>query len=233
MAGSGILWLKVSPALLHTYETNALGTLHIRNKKIAVPEIIYCINWEMSEYTSFLRINEIIFSCITTFSENCFTSVLLGVDQHLSPVNRYSSPGPLDYILPFLCILWFCLRNNIFDVTPEVFYWIRVWRLYWPLYNVTLVGLEPRFCCLLVCFLEHPFPGHFLFSIKQHDLFKYPDVFKLIHVHWYVINRSRTRVWETSPCHDTCTTMLHCLHSALTVTLIQYLWIIWQTVCGP
>ena len=36
--------------------------------------------------------------------------------------------------------------------------------------------------------LKHPFQGHFLFSIRQHDLFKYSDVLKLIHDLWYVIS---------------------------------------------
>jgi len=163
---------------------------------------------------------QLIFSCITTVSENCLTSVLHGVDQLLAPVNRYFRPGRLDYIPQFLCISWFCLRNSIFDVTPQVFYWIKVRGLGWPLHNVNLVGLEPRCCSLtgvfgVVVLLRNTFQGHFLFGIRQHDLFKYFDVFKLIHDPWYAINRPDTIVWETSPYHDACATMLHCLHSVL------------------
>ena len=62
-----------------------------------------------------------------------------------------------------------------------------------------------------VVLLKHPFQGHFLFSIRQHDLFKYFDVSKLIHDPWYAINRPDTIVREKSPYHDACTTMLHCL----------------------
>ena len=44
---------------------------------------IYFINWNLLEDFAFLWITELIFSCITTVSENCFTSVLLGVNQLL------------------------------------------------------------------------------------------------------------------------------------------------------
>ncbi len=106
----------------------------------------------------------------------------------------------------FLCISWFCLRNGMFEVTPQVFYWMKVWRLGWPLHNINLVGLEPRCCSLtgvfrVVVLLKHPFPGHFLFGIRQHNLFKYFNVLKLIHDLWNAINRPNT-VWETSPYHD-------------------------------
>ncbi len=191
-------------------------------KKIAVSAFvftksnIYCINRKMLEDLAFLWMTELTFSCIAMVSENCFTSVLHGV-WHL--VNRYSSPGQLHYILQFLCISWFCLRNSIFDVTPQVFYWIKVWRLSWPLHNVNLVGLEPRCCSLtgvfgVVVLLEHPFPGHFLFGIRQNNLFKYLNVLKLIHDPWNAINTPNV-VWETSPYHDACATMLHCLNSVL------------------
>ncbi|KAK3549380.1 hypothetical protein QTP86_001245 [Hemibagrus guttatus] len=70
------------------------------------------------------------------------------VHQLLALVNRYSSPGRLHYTPQFLSISWFCLRNRIFDVTLQVFYWIKVWGLGWPLHNVNLVGLEPRCCSL-------------------------------------------------------------------------------------
>ena len=43
--------------------------------------------------SAFLWITKLIFSCISTVSENRFTSVLRGVDQLLASVNRYSSPG--------------------------------------------------------------------------------------------------------------------------------------------
>ncbi len=166
-------------------------------------------------------------------SENCFTSVLHGVDQLLAPVNRYSSPGRLHYRPQFLSTSWFCIRNSIFDVTPQVFYWIKVRSLGWPLHNVNLVGLEPRYCSLtgvfgVIVLLKHPFQGHFLFSIRQHDLFKYLNVLKLIHDPWNAINRPNTVVWETSPYHDACATMLQC-----TVAWIQCLGVVWQTVCGP
>lgn len=74
-------------------------------KKIAVSACfftksnIYCINWKMLEDLDFLWITELIFRCVARVSENCFTSVLHGVDQLLAPVNRSSSPTWLHYRL--------------------------------------------------------------------------------------------------------------------------------------
>ena len=87
--------------------------------------------------------------------------------------------------------------------------------------------LEPR-CCLLTCvfgvvvLLKHPFQGHFLIGIWQHNLFKYFEVFKLIHDPWSTINRPNTVVWKTSPYHDS-------LSSQCTMAWIQYLGVIWHT----
>ncbi len=150
-------------------------------------------------------------------------------------VNRFSSPGRLHYIPQFLCISWFCLRNSIFEVTPQVFYWIKVWRLGWPLHNVNRVGLEPRCCSLcvfgIVVLLKHPFQGHFFFSIRQHKLFKYFNVLKLIHDPWNAINRPTT--WYEKPPHimmlaPPCFTVFvfggrltNCLDPKITILLYQ------------
>ncbi len=49
-----------------------------------------------------------------------------------------------------------------FPLLIKVFYWIKVWRLGWPLHNVNLIGLEPRCCSLtgvtgVVVLLKHLF----------------------------------------------------------------------------
>lgn len=62
---------------------------------------------------------------------------------------------------------------------------------------------------------QQPFEGNFLFGIGQHNLFKYFDVFKLIHNTWNTISSPNTVVWKTSPYQDFCTIMLHSLHSVL------------------
>ncbi len=105
---------------------------------------IYCINRKMLDDLDFLWMTELTFSC----SHGFWKLLHICVAWSLAPVNRYSSPGQLHYIPQFLCISWFCLRNSLFDVTPQVFYWIKDSRLGWPLHNVNLVGLEPRCCSL-------------------------------------------------------------------------------------
>ena len=124
----------------------------------------------MLEDLAFLWVTELIISCITTVFENCFTYVLHVINQ--LQAFRYSSPGWLDYIPQFLCISWFCRINSISYVTRLSM--IKVWGLCWQLHNVNL-GLEPRCSLLTYVFgvavlLKHPFQGHFLFSIRQHDL---------------------------------------------------------------
>ena len=62
------------------------------------------------------------------------------------------------------------------------------------LHNVNLVGLDTGYCSLtgvfgVVALLKHPFQGHFLLDIRQHDLFKYLDVFP-----WYVMSGPGTTV---------------------------------------
>lgn len=119
----------------------------------------------------------------------------------------------------FIYISWCCFRHSIFDVTLQVLDWIKVRGLGWPLHNINFVGLEPRFCSFtsvfgLIVLLKHPFQGHVLFSIRQHDLFKYFDTCKLIHDPWYAINRPNTIVGET--CISWCLHHhLHCLHCVL------------------
>ena len=64
----------------------------------------------------------------------------------------------------------------------------------WPLHYLNPLCLEPRCCSLTDVFgivihlLKQPFQGHFLFGIRQHNLFKNFDV---------------------------CATMLHCLISVM------------------
>lgn len=65
--------------------------------------------------------------------ENGFTSVL-SVDQLLIAVNRHSSPGKSIYIPQ---LIWCCLRNNIFDITPHLFSWFKVWD--WAVHAMKLI----------------------------------------------------------------------------------------------
>ena len=95
--------------------------------------------------------HKLIFSCITTVSDSCFTSVVHGVDQLLAPVSRCCSPGQLYYVPQFLCISWFCLMSSIFYVSPLVFYGTKLRGLCWQLHDLNSVCVEPWFCRLLVC----------------------------------------------------------------------------------
>lgn len=89
----------------------------------------------------------------------------------------------------------------------------------WAGHSITLILLvwNHEFTSVfgVIVLLKQPFQGHVLFSIGQHDLFKYFNICKLIHDPWYAINRPNTIVGETCPYHDACTTMLHCLHCVL------------------
>ena len=133
---------------------------------------------------------------MTTVFYNCFTSVWHGVNQLVAPFSCYSTPRFSNNIAQFIYISWFCFRNSIFNITPQVLDWIKVWGLDWPLHNINFVGLERIFGLFtsvfgVIVLLKHPFQVHVLFSIRQHDLFKYFDMCKLIHDPWYaaIINR--------------------------------------------
>ena len=56
---------------------------------------------------------------------------------------------------------------------------------------------------------------HFRGISSSINLFKYFDALKLIHDPWYRINRPNTVVWKTSPYHDFCAIMLHCIYTVL------------------
>ncbi|CAJ0960801.1 unnamed protein product, partial [Ranitomeya imitator] len=88
----------------------------------------------------------------STVFENCFTSMLHGVNHLLAIVTCYPSPGCSDYIPQCFAICWLCLRNGIFDVTRQVFYRIKVRGLGWTLHNLKFVG--PGTKILLVYFLR-------------------------------------------------------------------------------
>ena len=182
---------------------------------------IFCINWKkMLEDVAFLGISELLSYCITTVSENWFTSVLHRVDQ--LPAKDNSTPFHRSSASPD-----FCLRNSIPDITPQVSCWIKVLGLGWTLHDVNLVGLEPRWWLLtgvfwVVFLLKKPMSR--AFPLLQRDLLKYFDVSKLIHDPWCVINRPDSIIWETSPYHDAPTThfwmtSLIELYTAITVKI--------------
>lgn len=79
--------------------------------------------------------------------ENGFTSVL-SVDQLLIAVNRHSSPGKSIYIPQ---LIWCCLRNNIFDITPHLFSWFKVWDWAVHAMKLILVVWNQDAVCFLVC----------------------------------------------------------------------------------
>ncbi len=93
---------------------------------------IYCINRKLLEDLAFLWMTELTFSCIATVSENCFTSVLHGVWHLWTDIPAQDDSS---------AFLGFCLRNSIFDVTPQVFYWIKSGD--WAGHSITFI--------LLVC----------------------------------------------------------------------------------
>ncbi len=170
---------------------------------------------------------ELTSSCIATVSENCFTSVLHGA-WHLWTGIPAQDDCTTHY--SYSAFLGFASETSIL-MSPHN----PPRGLGWPLHSINLVGLEPRWCSLtgvfgVIVLLKHPFQGHFLFSISQHDLFKYFKVLKLIHDSCNVIKRPNTVVWETSPYHDACAISQI---SQYTVAWIQCLGVIWQTACGP
>ena len=131
-------------------------------------------------------------------------------NQLLAPRNRYFSPGWTNYIPQFLWIFGFCFRNGIFNVTPQVTMGLRLGDLATPQSLLSGTKMLLAYSCVWGrCLVETPISGAF----RQHNLFKYFDVFKLIRDPWYTINRPNNEVWRTSPYHDSCVTMLHRLHS--------------------
>ena len=77
----------------------------------------------------------------------CVTWSRLNSGSH----SKYSSPWLLDYFPQFLSISWFCLRNRIFDVTPQVFYQIMVQGLAGHSINLILLVWKKHAAHLLVC----------------------------------------------------------------------------------
>lgn len=57
---------------------------------------------------------------------------------------------------------------------------------------VTFIMLTGSKCCLptgvfwVDLLLKHEFQGHLLFGMRQHDLFRYSEIFRLIHDPWCV-----------------------------------------------
>ena len=113
-----------------------------------------------------LNIIELISSCVTAVSEQMFQS----------RTNRLTSI----ILLNFLALPQKQHFFSFFPLDPGPGIWTG-----WLVWNQDAAGVFG-----VIVSLKHPFPGHFLFSIRQHDLFKYFDVFTLIHV----INRPDTRV---------------------------------------
>ncbi len=180
-----LLYRKWRKRNIRLFKTIAVSTFFFTKSNI------YYTNRKMLEDLAFLWITELTFSCIATVSENCFTSVLHGVWQLWTGIPAQDECTTYHNSSAFL---GFASETAFLMSPPQVFYWIKVWRLGWPLHNINLVGLEPRCCSLtnvfgVVVLLKHPFQWHFLFGIRQHNLFKYFNVLKLIHDPWNAINR--------------------------------------------
>ena len=101
-------------------------------KKIAVSAFfftksnIYCINWKMLEDLAFLWITELIFrtaSHLCCMESTNFWHLWTGIPAQDDCTTYHISSA----------FLGFCLKNSIFYVTPQVFYWIKVRGLGWPL----------------------------------------------------------------------------------------------------
>lgn len=166
--------------------------------------------------------------------------MLHGANQPLTPVNRYSNPRWLDNIPQILYMSRFGLRKSIFDVTPQVFNWIKTRRLGWPLHNFDSVGLEAR-CCLLACLLTGVFgvvrlvqtPIARAFPLQHKATWSSIfDICKLNHERLYAKTRPETTIRETSPWHDAWAIMLQ--SSECTAAWIQCFRVVWQSAAlGP
>ena len=65
------------------------------------------------------------------------------------------------HILSRPTFLGLCSSTDLFNSAPQVFYWIEVWWLRWPLQNVDLVFAKPFLCgswgmLWVIVFLESP-----------------------------------------------------------------------------
>ncbi len=155
---------------------------------------IYCINRKMLEDLAFLWMTELTFSCIAMVSENCFTSVLHVVWHLWTGIPAQDDCTTYHNSSALLCFA----SETAFLMSPHKFS-IGLRSGDWAGHSITLnlVGLEPRCCSLtgvfgVVVLLKHPFQGHFLFGIRQHNLFNYFNILKLIHDPWNAINRPNT-----------------------------------------
>lgn len=105
----------------------------------------------------------------------------------------------------------------------------------WAGHSNSILFPKKTSCCLITGVFQlgnnpkHTFQEHFLFSIGKNNLFKYLNVFELIHDTWLTINRPNTTVGETSTCNDFCTTISRSLHSIMRL-YFWYLVVVWYTV---
>lgn len=146
-----------------------------------------------------------------------------------------SSMSATSWTVFFLCLLpTLPIMPSIqIAMSPQLFNGFKVQGLGWPLPDLNFVCLEPRCCSLTGVFrvgvlLKHPFQWHCLFSIRQHDLFKYSDRSKLFLYPWYAIIRPDSMIRRNS-------LISWCFHhhasrsSQFTVAWIQCLEVVWQT----
>ncbi len=149
----------------------------------------------MLEGLAFLWITELTCSRIATVSENCFTSVLHGL-WHLwtgilaqdDCTTDHSSSAFHGFASETACLM----SPHRFSIGLRSGDWaghsITLILLVW---NQVIARLLVHVFGVVVL-LKHPFQGHFLFGIRQHNLFKYFNVLKLIHDPWNAINRPNT-----------------------------------------
>ena len=134
----------------------------------------------------FLWISELIFSCTTSVSKNCFTSVSME-STSFCHLNRYSSPGPLDYIPQFLCISWFFLRNSVFDVTPLLYQGLM---LIWLVWNQDAAAYR----CVWASYLFQT-PTSFFWIDKYSFFFTFCKINSSSSIHPSIFHPSITMIW--------------------------------------
>ena len=157
----------------------------------------------MLEDLVFLWISDLIFSYITTVCETCFTSVFtestsfchlwtaVPVQDLWTTVHSVSALLGVSSEMIILMSPQTCSNGSRsgdwagYSITLILLVWNQDAAAYWSVWGH--------------CLVDTPFPLR-----RKANLFKYFDEFKRIHDPWYLINRSDTIVWETSPYHDAC-----------------------------
>ena len=144
--------------------------------------------------------------------------MLLGLSQLLVPVNRYSQCQDhwttFDNSSAFLGFV----SQTAFLMSPHKFsIGLRLWGLGWQLYNINLVGLEPRRCFLTGLFgvIDTLTPMLRAFPLRHKATWP-------LEVFWCIQTDPWSQVWDKKAGH----------HRNVPISW-WCLVVVWQTVCGP